>query len=218
VGTVISPATTGPTNADIVSFTVTFSENVLNFNDSSDVTITHSGTASSGLSITGSGSDYTVDVTGITGNGSFTLEANTGSDVTDVAGNAVSSSVTSAAVSIDNVAPTVSISAPSSASTQTGPVSYTITYTDADEVSLANGNVTLNKTNTATGDVSVTGSGVSTRIVTISNISGQGTLGISLDAGSASDTAGNEAIAAGPSTTFSVIFSEVIFENSFETP
>lgn len=214
----ISSLSSSPTNADSVSFDMTFSEDVVNFNNASDVIISHSGTASSGLNFVGSGSSYTVTVTGITGDGSFTLEANTGSDVEDAAGNALSSSVTSEVVSIDNMAPVVTIGAPSAASTQTGPVSYTITYGDADEITLSNGNVTLNRTDTADGVVNVTGAGTSTRMVTISGISGQGTLGISLDAGTASDTAGNSAGAAGPGATFSVIVSEEIFEDSFESP
>src|SRR5437870_5851269 len=42
------------------------------------------------------------------------------------------------------------------------------------------------------------------RTVTISGITGNGTLGISIAAGTASDTAGNLAPAAGPSGTFTV--------------
>src|SRR6185503_18232654 len=56
---------------------------------------------------------------------------------------------------------------------------------------------------TATGTVGVSGSG-STRTVTISGITGNGTLGISIAAGTASDTAGNLAPAAGPSGIFTV--------------
>ena len=44
----------------------------------------------------------------------------------------------------------------------------------------------------------------STRTITISNITGNGTLGISIAAGSGSDQAGNVTLAAGPSTTFMV--------------
>ena len=50
---------------------------------------------------------------------------------------------------------------------------------------------------------SVTGSGL-TYTVTISSITGNGTLGISIAAGTASDLAGNLAPAAGPSATFMV--------------
>ena len=64
-------------------------------------------------------------------------------------------------------------------------------------------NITLNATGTANGTVAVTGSGL-TCTVTISNITGDGSLGISIAAGTASDLAGNMAPATGPSATFIV--------------
>ena len=53
------------------------------------------------------------------------------------------------------------------------------------------------------GMITLTGSGTS-YTVTISNINGNGTLGISIDAGTATDLAGNSAPASGPSATFTV--------------
>jgi hypothetical protein len=90
------------------------------------------------------------------------------------------------------------------ATTVSGPVDYTITYTGADSVTLSAGNITLNKTGSANGAVVVNGSGTGTRTVTISSITGSGTLGISIAAGTAGDTAGNTASTAGPSTAFTV--------------
>ena len=89
------------TNDSSMDFTVVFSEDVMNFNNSSDVTINHTGTSHSGVSVSGSGDTYTVTVTGISGTGSFTLAVNTGSDVEDTASNALTSSVTSSSVSVD---------------------------------------------------------------------------------------------------------------------
>lgn len=107
----ITPSTAGPTNADSVDFTVTFDEAVQNLNAAADLTITHSGTANSGVTITGGPTTYTASVTGITGDGSFNLRVNTGSDVQDTATNALVSSVTSANVFIDNTAPTIALTA-----------------------------------------------------------------------------------------------------------
>lgn len=122
--------------------------------------------------------------------------------VVDSVGNvSVASNVT---LTVDDTAPTIVIGAPSIASTNSGPITYTITYGGADTVTLANGNITLNTTDTATGTISVTGTGTTTRTVTISGITGNGTLGISVAAATASDSAGNTALAAGPSTTFIV--------------
>lgn len=122
----------------------------------------------------------------------------------DAAGN-VSGASADLSVIVDNTPPAISLSAPSAPSTVSGPISYTVTYSDANfsASTLALGDITLNKTGTADGTVSVTGTGT-TRTVTISNITGSGTLGISIAAGTARDLAGNLAPASGASTTFSM--------------
>ena len=86
-----------------------------------------------------------------------------------------------------------------------GPITYTVTYADANfnSSTLSPSNITLNETGTANGTLSVSGSGL-TCTVTISSITGNGSLGISIAAGTASDLAGNLAPAAGPSATFTV--------------
>ncbi len=108
----------------------------------------------------------------------------------------------------DSINPTVSISAPSATTVNSAggaSVSYTVTYTDANlgNTNLTTSGITLNATGTATGTVGVSGSGAA-YTVTISNITGTGTLGISVGAGYAVDLAGNtEATGAGPSATVS---------------
>ncbi len=107
----------------------------------------------------------------------------------------------------DTTPPTISISVPSSkVANPGGTVTYTITYADANFLSssLTPGNVTLNRSGTIHASVSVTSSTVSTRTVTLSGITGYGTLGISIVAGTATDSTGNTAPAAGPSVTFTV--------------
>ena len=105
----------------------------------------------------------------------------------------------------DSVSPTVMVSMPSATITHNTPVSYTVTYTDTSfaNSTLTPAMITLNTSGTARGQVMVTGTGA-TRTVSIYNIAGNGTLGISLSAGSAVDQAGNPAPAAGPSATFTV--------------
>ena len=103
----------------------------------------------------------------------------------------------------DATPPTIAIGAPSAALTDNGPIDFIVTYTGASAVNL-DGNVTLNSTGTATGTIAVSGGGTSTRQVRIDNITGDGTLGISIAAGTATDAAGNTAGPAGPSTTFTV--------------
>ncbi len=107
----------------------------------------------------------------------------------------------------DSVNPTVNISAPSVSSTGTGPVTYNVTYADANfnTSTLSTSNITLNKTGSANGTVTLVENSATNYTVTISNITGAGTLGISIGAGTASDMAGNLAPASGPSTTFNVV-------------
>jgi hypothetical protein len=106
---------------------------------------------------------------------------------------------------VDAVTPSIVISGPTPTMTVSSPVDFTITYSDSnfDSISLDASDVTLNTTSTATGTVSVLGTGL-TRTIQISNITGHGTLGISIAAGTATDLAGNPAPAAGPSSTVTV--------------
>ena len=114
------------------------------------------------------------------------------------------STTVTATITVDSAAPGISISGPSADVTSAGPVIYTVTYTEADSITLSAADVTLNKTGTANGTVSVTGAGAASRTVATSGITGDGTLGISIAAGSASDSVGNAAPAAGPSASFTV--------------
>ena len=77
-----------------------------------------------------------------------------------------------------------------------------MTYADANfsASDLTAADVALNATGTATGVVNVVGSGQS-YTVTINDISGDGSLGISIAAGTAVDLAGNLDLGAGPSAT-----------------
>ena len=105
----------------------------------------------------------------------------------------------------DATPPTVTIGAPSAVVTASGPITYSVTYADPNFVAstLDASDVLLAATGTATGTVHVSGSGT-TYTVTIDGITGDGTLGISIAAGTAYDLGGNYAPAAGPSATFAV--------------
>ena len=144
-------------------------------------------------------------ISGITGNGTLgiTLAAGTASDL---AGNLAPASAASDTFNVDNTPPTVTLSAPSAPTTAGGPITYTVTYADANfnAITLLPGDVTLNVTGDATGTVGVSVVDSTTRLVTISGITGNGTLGITLAAGTASDLAGNLAPASAPSGTFNV--------------
>src|SRR5207247_8709911 len=133
------------------------------------------------------------------GDGTATVALSIG---TDLAGNLVTSAPTSRATfTVDNTPPTVSIVGPSATPTRSGPVTYTVGYTGANAVTLSATGITLNTTGTASAFVAVSGTGITSRTVTLSSITGDGTLSLSIAAGSATDTAGNSAGAAGPSGT-----------------
>lgn len=112
--TAIALVDSTPTNATTFSFTFTFSEAVSNFNNAADVVVQTTGTAAStGVTITPiTTSTYTVQLTGISGDGTITVAASTTSDIADVDTNGLTSSVTSAAVTVDNTAPTLIASSP----------------------------------------------------------------------------------------------------------
>ena len=146
---------------------------------------------------TGAGTAGPIIVTGLTNGTAYTF--------TVTAANAMGSSVASSAS--NSVTPNVLIpiiGAPSSTIVKSGAsVTYTVTYPGADTITLATGNITINRTGTANGTAAVSGSGATARTVTIANLSGEGTLGISISAGTGA--AGSIAAAASSaSAVFSV--------------
>jgi hypothetical protein len=105
---------------------------------------------------------------------------------------------------VDDTAISLSVGPPSVPVTQNAPVSYTLTYYNAATVTLSLTDVTVIATGDAAGTAAVAGTGTSERTVTISDISGDGTLGISVSAGTAEDASSNPAPAAGPSAPVTV--------------
>ncbi|ASU34286.1 beta strand repeat-containing protein [Mucilaginibacter xinganensis] len=147
------------------------------------------------------------------GNVPWTLSA------TDLAGNIRNYSNTDfgTVLIFDKTPPAINIGAPTPAIAGNGagnPVTYAVTYSDANfnYSTLSTGDITLNATGTATGTVSLSGSGQS-YTVTVSNITGLGTLGISIAAGTAADIPGNISVAAGPSGTFNVVSADATLAN-----
>jgi len=206
-------ADTDPTNAASVDFTVTFSESVSGVNTGDFSLTTTGGIAGATVSGTsGSGTSYTISVNTGTGDGTIRLDVTDDDSITatsdgDPLGGAGAGNgdfTGGQSYMVDKTAPSIAIGSPSVSSTTTGPVDYVVTYTVADAVTLVSGNVSLNTTGTASGTVSVSGSGTTSRTVTISSTTGEGTIGISIASGTATDTAGNSAAAAGPSATFTV--------------
>lgn len=201
--------TSGPTttNASSVTYTVIFSSATTGLS-SGDLFL--SGTAGVGTIGTptpnGSDTQYTVPVTGLSGaNGTIIMNLVSTGDLDNTVSNSLP--VAGPTITLDSTAPSVVIGPPTGSTTT---ITYTVTYTDSQAltITLANANVTLHKTGTANATVAVTGTGTTspaTRTVTLSNITGAGNLSISIAADSASDAAGNQAPAVGPSATDTVV-------------
>jgi len=203
----ISLTGSNPTNADTVSFAVNFSESVGASFDGSDVVA--SGTLASGavIGVTGGPRNYTVAATPADPNADGTLGIKIApAGVNDLAGNVFAGGL-SVFYTIENTVPAVAISAPSVSLTHAGPVSYTLSFSLATFVSTNEdilSSITLNKTGTANGAVGVTGTGNLVRTVTVSGITGDGTLSITVERGTASNDMGVRAVGAGPSEAVTV--------------
>ena len=105
----------------------------------------------------------------------------------------------------DNTVPTINITGPSVAqANSSGSAEYTVTYADAnfDTATLLDTDITLNTTGGASASKAVSG-GPTVWTVTLTNITGDGTVGITVAAGKASDLAGNTDV--GASSAVSVI-------------
>jgi trimeric autotransporter adhesin len=177
-----------PTNGSSVAFTVRFSETVTGF-DGSDVAFTGStvgGTLAAG--VTGSGQDYTVTVTGMTGQGDVVVTIPAGAAVSGGGTSSVGSTSTDNRVKFDAVAPAVAINQAAGQADPTGTpsVKFDVTFSElvtgftSADVSLAGS--TAGGTLTA----NVTGSGA-LYTVTVTGMTTGGTVVASVPAGGATD-------------------------------
>ena len=200
--TSITPAS-AYTNGSSQTFTATFADAVTGLT-TSNFSLTQTGvTGASITSVTGSGTTYTVTVN--TGTGDGTIGVNLANATNLSLGISTTLPFAGGTTTVDKTAPTVTIGTPSLSTTTTGPVTYSVPYADANfsASTLTTSNITLNATGTATGTIGLTGSGTS-YTVTLSSITGVGSLGISIAAATATDLAGNSAPASSASTTFTV--------------
>ncbi|MFZ2446551.1 MAG: glycoside hydrolase domain-containing protein, partial [Syntrophobacteraceae bacterium] len=185
-----------------ITYTVTYTGAASVSLATADVTLAQTGTATGNVGVTGSGNTTrTVTISGITEDGTIGISI-AGGTAKDSAGNEAPAAEGQAFI-VDNTAPGISISAPSVSLARRGPVKYTITYDGASSVNLTPDMVTTTGTAVA-GSVLITGIGAASRTISLSEITGDGTLGISINSGSAVDSAGNSSPEAGPSETFTV--------------
>ncbi len=192
------------TNSGPISFPVTYANASSVTLSAAHVTLNTTGTANGTLSVSGTGTaSRTITVSNITGNGYLSVSVAAGS-ASNGAG-AAAAAGPSNTVAVDNTAPTLSISIPSPLTTTTGPITFALTYAGATSVSLAAADVNLVRVGTADATVAVSGTGTTSRTVTLNNVTGDGSLAISIAAGTASDAVGNTAAGQGPSLLCAVL-------------
>ena len=175
-GVTITANTTSPTNASSITYTFTFTEDVIGL-EKGDITVS-GGTAGT---LSGSGKTYTLVVTNA-GSGTQTVTLAAGK-CTDKVGNGNRASNT-VSITIDRTAPGVTITANKSTYTNASSITYTFTFTE-------------NVTGFAKGDISITngtagafsGSGKTYTLV-VTN-SGSCTQKVSVEKGKCTDSVGN---------------------------
>ncbi|MBL8105393.1 MAG: class F sortase, partial [Anaerolineales bacterium] len=125
---------TNPTNADVLVFRATFSEDMLNV-DTADFTVNGTTTATVTLVTPISGSVYDITVSGgdLAGfNGVVGIDLSGAQNITDSVGNALPAGepATDETYTVDNSGPIVTASVPANTATVTGPTQLTVTYNE----------------------------------------------------------------------------------------
>ncbi|RNF53082.1 DUF4347 domain-containing protein, partial [Marinomonas hwangdonensis] len=190
------------TNADSVQFIAVFSETVTGLGiDDFELT----GTATNGAnisSVTGTGNGFVITVAGVTGDGTLGVQLKSAATVTDTATNALTTTTASAVTeqyTIDNSAPTATaIITTNTALSTADSVTFNVTFSEAvTHVSMDDFEISGDVTGTVSA---VSGSG-SSYTVTVSNVVGDGALGLNFKSGqNMTDIAGNALAVTEPTT------------------
>lgn len=176
----ITTTTSSPSNSTTVSYSVAFSEVVDFFDDAADLDITKDAALSySGLTVSddGDGENYTVEFTGLTGDGNLSISVKTDNGVQDLSGNALASSISSTALEFDNTAPTVSFATTATSPSDSSSISYTVTFSEPVKNFNAANDLTISKTG-GLAHSGITVSDLGNRdvyTVSVNNLSGDGT-------------------------------------------
>jgi uncharacterized repeat protein (TIGR02059 family) len=184
------------TNSGTINYTVVFSESVTGFTEA-DVAVT--GTAGLGgitKTVTGSGTTYNVEVSGVTGNGTVIASVASGAADDAVGNTSIASTSTDNTVTLDTTAPTVTINQASGQAdaTNNGTINYTVVFSEA-VTGFTDADVAVTGTAGLGGITkTVTGSGT-TYNVEVSGVTGNGTVTASVAASGAQDAAGNTSAA-----------------------
>jgi probable HAF family extracellular repeat protein len=187
---------TDPTRGPTVSFDVAFSRPVTGF-DAADIDLSASTVGGTLVPVvSGSGSTYTVTVTGMTGSGTVIARIPAAAAIDDTGEATLASTSTDNQVTFDEVAPTVTIDqAAGQADPTSGPaVAFTVHF--GEPVSGFTGSAVSLAGSTVGGNLvaGVTGSGAD-YTVTVTGMVGDGLLEVSIPAVTITDRAGNPNLA-----------------------
>ncbi len=188
---VIGAPTVTLTREGPVSFTVAFPGADEVALGAADVVIHATGTATATAYVDGSGNaERTVTLDTVSGDGAIQIAILEG-----IASNMhglSSASADSDPVVVDNTPPTVALEQPTyDAATQT--VHLIATYSEAAAINLGANHIQLDFSGTAGAVVTVQGNGLNHREITVSNFEGDGSVALTVLAGTAQDLAGNPA-------------------------
>ncbi|HEO70142.1 MAG TPA: right-handed parallel beta-helix repeat-containing protein, partial [Candidatus Hydrogenedentes bacterium] len=201
----VGPTSTTPPNPESVDFTVTFSQAVVHFDDATeadfDFSASDPGVTHTGVTVLDSGDQttYTVTVEGVAGDGDLRFAIATTSDVQDPAGNPLASSVLGDAIDIDNTPPVLTFGAPvlsplnpNNKVNALGTITYYLTYQDAVAFNVGPADVQVLAAGNITGwNMPVVNDSANPVVIQLSGLTGNGTVQITVDAGTSEDIAGN---------------------------
>ena len=198
------PSTSIANSTTEVTFTITYTSATSVTLDNTFVSIAHTETSGGSITVTGSGTETrSVIISGISGDGSYTVSINAGSSSNGEGSD--TGAGPSAAVTVDNTPPTAAIGAPSATPVNsTATVDFTVTYSGSTSVALTSGMVSINHTGTSGGSVAIENGTTATPTVKVSGVDGNGSYTISIAGGAASDDASNTDTGAGPSAAVTV--------------
>jgi hypothetical protein len=201
--TSITRGNDSPTNADKLTFVVTFSEAVAGLTTNNFQLVLGTGVDGTIQKVTGSGTTWTVTITNISGNGSLGLNLSDAVGIADLAGNAMTTTFSGGeSYLIDTTNPTGTIGLAAGSSLNSETITFMVMFDEALS-SLTPNHFTLATTGTLTATVSsVTGSN-GQYLVTVS-ASGEGTLTVTLVANDVTDVAGNYLVSNLVSDTYTV--------------
>jgi hypothetical protein len=170
---------------------VVFNEDVVGFDQESDVQITKTGTvAHSGFAITGGPRDYVVTLSEVRGDGTISFDGVVTSGITDLATNKLDASIEGGTVTVDNTAPIATVTLAGETPTGADSLLFSLRFSENVGATFDSSKLLLT-TGSLAGTISLLGTDpVYAVTVKLADESEDGTIAISLASG-VTDAAGN---------------------------